>query len=111
MENVISKTGQSWKFRTFFIVLVMSGVSMTYGQFNIETLSNDLFFYFVAGGAFVGLLSFIFACVSIKCPNCGAKWFWSAVSGKGNKEFLFWLNSLSSCPKCGEPKNKHEKNT
>ena len=105
MKNVISKTRQSWKFTTMFVVLVLSGISMAYGQMNIDTLSNESFFYFVAGGAFVGLLSFIFACVSIKCPNCGAKWFWSAVSGNGGDKWLFWLKSLSSCPTCGEPKS------
>jgi len=88
-----------------FIVLVLSGISMIYGKINIDDLSSESFFYFVAGGAFAGLLSFIFACVSIKCPFCGAKWFWSAVSGKGDKVWLFWLNSLRSCPKCGEPKS------
>jgi len=106
MKNVISKTGQSWKFKTMFLILILSGALMLYGQMNIDTLSNDSFFYFVAGGTFIGLLSFVLACVSIKCPNCGLKWFWSAVSGKGNKDWLFWLNSLSSCPKCGEPKSE-----
>jgi len=89
-----------------FVVLVISGVSMVYGKMNIDTLSSESFFYFVAGGALIGLLSFVFACVSIKCPICGSKWFWSAVSGKGDKEWLFWLNSLSSCPKYGEPKSE-----
>jgi len=106
MKNVISKTGQSWKFKAMFVVLVISGVSMVYGKMNIDTLSSESFFYFVAGGALIGLLSFVFACVSIKCPICGSKWFWSAVSGKGDKEWLFWLNSLSSCPKYGEPKSE-----
>ncbi len=89
-----------------FAVVVLSGVSMVYGQVNIENLSNQTFFNFVAGGAFIGLFSFIIACTSNKCPNCSSKWFWSAVSGKGNKEWLFWLSSLSSCPECGEPKDE-----
>jgi H+/Cl- antiporter ClcA len=103
MKNVISKTGQSWKFKAMCIVLVLSAISMAYGQMNIDTLSSKSFFYFVAGGALIGLFSFIFACATIKCPSCGSKWFWLAVSGKGDKEWLFWLNSLESCPKCGEP--------
>ncbi|MEW8204422.1 MAG: hypothetical protein AB2697_15230 [Candidatus Thiodiazotropha endolucinida] len=106
MKNVISKTGQSWKVKATFAVLVLSGMAMIYGQFNIETLSNQAFFYFVAGGTFVGLSSFIFACINIKCPSCGSKWFWLAVSGEGHNKWLFWLNSLTSCPKCGEPKSE-----
>ena len=105
MKNAISKTGQSWKIILLFTALLLSGASMIYGQFNIDTLSNNLFFVFVAGGTIIGLLSFIIACVSIKCPICGSKWFWSAVSGQGKNEWVFWLNSLRACPKCGEPKN------
>ena len=106
MKNVISKTGQTWKFKTMFFVLVLSGVSMLYGQMNIDTLSNVSYSYFVAGGAFIGILSFIIASLSVKCPNCGLRWFWAAVSTRNNKEWLIWLNSLSSCPKCGEPKSE-----
>ena len=105
MKNVVSITGQSWKIKTMFTVLVLSGISLAYGQVNINALSNVSFFYFVAGGAISGVLSFIFACTSIKCPNCSSKWFWSAVRGKGHNEWLFWLNSLNSCPECGEPKS------
>ena len=104
MNNVIYNTGQSWKKKTSFVSLLLSGASMIYGQVNIDTLSNNLFFLYVAGGSVTGLLSFIFACVSIRCPTCGSKWFWLAVSGQGKNEWLFWFNSLSSCPKCGEPK-------
>ena len=111
METVISKTGQSWKLRTLFIILILSGISVMYGIINIDTLSSETFFYLVAGGSFAGVVSFIFACVSLKCPTCGTKWFWSAVSGKGNREWLFWLGSLSVCPNCGEPKSESAKNT
>jgi predicted RNA-binding Zn-ribbon protein involved in translation (DUF1610 family) len=76
---------------------------MVYGQVNIDSLSNLSFLLFVAGGALVGVLSFTIACVSIKCPHCGDKWFWSAVCGKDDEERLFWLNSLNVCPKCGKP--------
>jgi len=39
MINVISKTGQSWKFKTMFLILILSGALMLYGQMNIDTLS------------------------------------------------------------------------
>ena len=106
MKNVLSRTGQVWKIITMFIVIVLSGASMVYGQLNIDSLSSELFFYYVAGSAIIGLLSFVFACVSIKCPSCGAKWFWSAVNGKGNKEWLFWLSTLETCPDCDNPKHE-----
>jgi hypothetical protein len=106
MENVISKTGQAWKIKALNVSTVLAIASIIYGQANIETLSTDSFGLFFVGGVVVGLFSFLFACISIKCPNCGKKWFWSAVSGKDKNGWWFWLNSLESCPKCGEPKGK-----
>jgi predicted ferric reductase len=106
MKNVISKTGQSWKIIGSLAVIFLSGVSMIYGQLNIDVLSNELFFYYVAGGAIVGLLSFIFACVSIKCPFCNSKWFWSAVCRKDKNQWLFWLHTLGACPKCEAQKSE-----
>ena len=85
--------------------LLLSGIFMVYGQLNMNSLSAESYFYYVAGGAFFGLWVFIFACGSIKCPKCGVKWFWLAVRGKGSGSWLFWLSSLTVCPKCGFPDN------
>ena len=104
-KNVISKTGQSWKIKLTFIILGLSGVSMFYANYNAEVLSKYQAMYFHLGGVFFGIASFFFSCISIKCPSCGSRWFLSAVSGKSNKQWLFWLNSLKSCPECGEPKD------
>lgn len=104
MKNVISRTGQSWKIKMLYLVLVLSVSSAVYGQINSNELSDAAFFCFVAGGAFAGTVSFVFSCASIKCSSCGYKWFWAAVSGKGRQEWLSWLDSLVVCPGCGEPK-------
>ena len=104
MKNVIIKTRQSWKFKVMVAVLILSGVSIFYGLLNIDTLSNSTILFFMAGGTLIGMSSFIVACINIKCPNCGYKWFWSAVRDKGYIGWLYWLNRLNSCPNCGELK-------
>ena len=104
MDNVLNKTGQSWKFTAFLIALLIFGFCIIAGGFFRNEISNNLFFVLVAGGSMAGLFSFFLACYSIKCPNCGLKWFWAAVSKNNKNEWLFWLRSLRSCPKCGEPK-------
>ncbi len=103
--TILSKTGQSWKIWIMFAALLLSQASIIYGQMNLDTLPKDFYFLFVAGGAISTFMVFIAACVSIKCPSCGLKWFWSAVSGQESKKWLFWLLSLKSCPRCGEPKD------
>jgi len=104
--SLLSKTKQSWKFKAMFVALMLAAASMAYGQLHIGSLSSSAFFYLVAGGAFLGVAAFAFACVSIKCPVCGSKWLWQAVSGQGHKDWLFWLHSQSVCPNCGEPRNE-----
>ncbi len=78
---------------------------MIYGALNIKEMPAELFLVNLGGSSIIGLLGFVFACANIKCPECGAKWFWLAVSEKGFRKWLFWLISLEVCPDCGEPKN------
>ena len=46
------------------------------------------------------LFAYIFASVSIKCPSCGDKWFWRAISKIRSKNAFKWLNKAESCPVC-----------
>lgn len=88
------------------VILVLSGTSMVYAQLNINTLSYSAFFYLMSGAVFAGIAAFVFASISVSCPHCGSRWFWAALSGKGHKEWLFWLNAIEACPRCGEPKDE-----
>lgn len=50
----------------------------------------------VAAGILIG----IFACTSIRCPECRLKWVWHAVSKKDVNQWIPWLLSFEKCPRC-----------
>ena len=106
MRNIITKTGQTWKIILTLVIIFLAMATMSYGFLNINDISKTIFFLYVAVSATVGILAFIFTCVSIKCPKCGAKWFWSAVNSKESMEWALSLKSLTACPKCGETHGK-----
>ncbi len=77
---------------------------MFYGLANLE--NKEIGLAYSLSGMGIGIVSFIFGCVFIRCPNCKAPWLWLGVSGKNTSEWLHWLLTHSECPKC-----KNEKNT
>ncbi len=102
-ESIIKKTGQWWKAHLSFWGAVLGGAVMFFGLANLEKNNSSVVLVLV--GIVIGLASSIFACVSIKCPNCKAKWAWHAVSKKSPNEWLNWLITQPKCPKCDYNKN------
>jgi len=102
MNNIIAKTGQSWKLIFLLVAMLLAGIAMAYALLSISVLSNTLFYMYMLSGVWIGALGFIYVCFCIQCPTCGDKWFWNAVSGKESGEWGLWLKSLNACPKCGE---------
>jgi hypothetical protein len=92
-NTVIRKTGQWWKWLLFQCLLIVAAFAMFAGQWftNLRGLE--------AYGALLGLLAFGFAAFFIRCPACGARWFWQAIS---NRNQVKWgsLMQQESCPAC-----------
>jgi hypothetical protein len=57
-------------------------------------------------GAFSGLGFFAFLCASVKCPDCGARWFWSNASKKRAKGWDQHVLLSSNCPACNGEKDR-----
>ena len=43
------------------------------------------------------------AFLTIRCPHCGLRLVFYAMSHKGVGEWLQWLLEVRTCPKCGRP--------
>ena len=102
-NSIIKKTGQWWKTNLSFGGTVLGGIVMFYGLANLEKSNFSVVLALV--GIAIGLASFIFACMSIKCPNCNEKLAWYAVSKKSPNKWLNWLITQPKCPKCNYDKN------
>lgn len=51
--------------------------------------------------AILALAGLFYMCASVRCPNCGARWIWMAVSGKLERRSPGALLDLDRCPSCG----------
>jgi len=98
-QSKIKKTKQEWKLIGSFVSLLVCAAGMFYGINKMHGNGNfpvyiDLFS--VAAGIIVG----VFACTSIRCPDCHLKWVWFAISKKDANQWVPWLLSFEECPQC-----------
>jgi hypothetical protein len=86
-ENaIVRKSGQYWKWVLFQCLGVGSALLIFGGG------------AFRGYGVLLGLFAFIFVNAAIRCPKCGARWFWLAASTKDPR----WKRprELEHCPGC-----------
>ena len=99
-DSIIKRSGQSWRAVISFGAVLCGSAAMFYGLAHLrgspEVNSFALVFLGVLGIAF----GFIFACTTIRCAKCGARWVWLSVKGQSAGNWLAWLLSQSTCPIC-----------
>lgn len=59
-----------------------------------------------AAAVLLAFAAWLWAVLAVRCPSCGARLFWRAISEHGIVDWLTWLESLSSCPDCGDAGEK-----
>jgi hypothetical protein len=101
-RSILKRSGQWWKalaslgamgvgLLAFFVGLHLEGeTTPLYSLSGLVTLI----------GLLVGLSGIGFALTSIRCPSCGARWVWLAVSQHSPDGWLGWLLDQSNCPVC-----------
>ena len=107
METIINKTGQGWKLRAHFIGMALCGIGILGANYLLGVEKANLWFAIMSCSMLLGVGSIVFAANSIKCPKCGCKLYWYAVSKQNINAWLSWLYSQASCPSC----NYGHKNT
>jgi len=98
-ESIILKTKQGWKLLVSISGLLISGGGMFY-SINKMQHGGNLPIVIDLLSVTAGILIGIFTCLSIRCPDCGLKWVWYAVSNKDINQWIFWLLSFGECPRC-----------
>jgi len=99
-ESVLYRTRQGWKFwlmPTGTLICVVAVI----GAIRFKDLLPG--WQFQAALLIIitlQLASLAYPAIAIRCPNCGARWFWLALTKVRNGS---WFNQLmqSECIKCG----------
>jgi hypothetical protein len=97
-HSVLAKTGQLWKLWTALGGLAIGGMVLFYGL--AMGTGDGAGGWWALAGTLMVFASLGFACASVSCPKCGARWVWMAVSQRDSGEYGAWLVALSSCPTC-----------
>lgn len=67
-QSVIYRTGQSWKLILGVGALLAGSILPIWPATGLDWVS----------GTVLAVAGYVFACVAIRCPACGNRWFWTA---------------------------------
>lgn len=110
-HSVIGRTGQAGKAVIALGGLILGGaISLLPLQFFGEPASTPAVLVKL-GAALFSLGCFFYGCRAIRCPACGARWVWDAVSGRAVNAWLASLLRTPNCPSCGHPDRRRPPNT
>jgi endogenous inhibitor of DNA gyrase (YacG/DUF329 family) len=109
--NWLARTHQRWKLATGIAVLVAAGVCMAFGTAAFAQCDGPAYAYCATAdrgmflqlaGASVGLLAMIWVLLSVRCPVCGRRVVWWAMSTKPVNAWLIAVLATKACPSCGD---------
>lgn len=103
-RSIIKTSGQMPKLVLLFAVLIGGWIAMVIGLKNLE--GSGWGFPLALAGMSIGLASFLLALLFIRCPRCGSRWLWKAVSQQEHSQWLSTLLSNSTCPSCAYTPNR-----
>jgi hypothetical protein len=96
-DSIVYRTGQLWKLRSLSGVYVSAAIMIGAQWFRDSNWFQPIVYF----GTLVAAASLAIPGWGIRCPRCGARWFWLAISQKHTENWYKWLTSQSTCPVCG----------
>lgn len=100
-NSMIAGSGQRWKALIFFCGSVLSMLFLIAGFSLFSGTETALALRLVLFGAGIFACSMLFACGSIRCPHCGARWVWLAVTRANAENWISLLAAQRVCYVCG----------
>lgn len=93
--SFIQKTGQQWKLNGGLLLLVVGFGVLVYG---VRPATSSV--VYALAGTGLGVVAFLTMCFAIRCPACGFRFFWAAVSTREHNQWLAGLRTQTTCPRC-----------
>lgn len=106
IKSVIAISKQSWKLFVSFVGALICFCIMVYGIGRHLNDKSDLALMLDLYGLAGTICSAIFGCLFIRCPKCGLRWLWYAVTKQNINGWFPWLVTLQQCPNCDFPLKK-----
>ena len=100
-KSIIYTSHQGWKFWSLAALGYIGVAMMATSVFYDDALSSAEDLLLSLPGVILALGSIVLKCLIIRCPKCGSKWYWTAISKKPEKVYMKWLLSKTACPDCG----------
>jgi hypothetical protein len=99
-SSVIVRSGQRWKALILLCGFLLSAFFLIAGfaLFSEEGVTPALCLVLLGAGTFA--CSMLFACSSIRCPHCGARWIWIAITRADAVNWIFFLVAQRVCQTC-----------
>ena len=97
-KSVVRLSGQWWKLVVSGLLVIVGVVGLVFFPSLLSGGREKLALYFLVVAFVFGLGALVFACVSLRCPSCRARWVWAAVSQRDHREWLMysWLGLASA---------------
>ncbi|MCC5794670.1 MAG: hypothetical protein JJT85_08030 [Chromatiales bacterium] len=86
-DSVVTRTGQLWKLLLAVLLMLVGSFAPLWPATGLDWLSGSL----VAVAGFAG------GALLIRCPGCGQRWFWAALTRPEEYGPLF---GKPDCPAC-----------
>ena len=94
MATLIERSRQRWKLAASFIGMSLGTTLVVAGHEPGSGITLPLV------GALLAVAGLLFGVLAIRCPCCGARWVWLAVSEQPASRWFQWLDSQTACPSC-----------
>lgn len=103
-RSIILQSRQLWKVIAGLLLLIIGaavGVAVSFIPYlRTEAAVSGRFNSLQAISTVAAVAGFVYLCMGVRCPRCGAKWVWMAVNGKLGAGSLDALVTLDRCPTC-----------
>jgi hypothetical protein len=98
-RSYLKKAGQLWKCYLGTAVVLLGAALIWIGTSRMDAPAATGIDIMLAG-IVVGLAGMVWSALAVRCPKCGTRLVWRAVSEQSTANWLMWLLHLDSCPSC-----------